>query len=63
LPTLGHNIWIGLSDALNKLGNWLAVPRDNDLASFLDLFQEAGEVGLGFENADVFHVSPEEKLV
>src|SRR3954451_22476457 len=39
----------------NELRHRLAVPRDRDLAAFLDLIEQAGQMGLGFKDADVFH--------
>src|SRR4051812_35850244 len=43
------------SGRLHQFCHRLAVPRDRDFAALLDLVEQAGQMGLGFEDADVFH--------
>ena len=43
------------SGRLYQFRHWLAMPRDRDFAALLDFIEQAGQMGLGFENADVFH--------
>ena len=44
-----------LGGRLHQLRHRLAVTRDRDFAAFLDFVKQAGQMSLGFEDADVFH--------
>jgi hypothetical protein len=39
----------------NKLRYRFTVPRNRDFATFLDLVEQAGQMSLGFKDADMFH--------
>src|SRR4051794_10048927 len=40
---------------LHEFRHRFAVPRDRDFTAFLDFVEQAGQMGLGFEDADMLH--------